>query len=130
MPLAWLDHVNIRTVNLEAMTRFYADVLGLTLGPRPPFSFEGAWLYCGDKAAVHLVSKRDVSTAESSIDHFAFRATGLAEFVDRLKANDVPYRITVVPELELRQVRIADPDGNRIEVAFPPEESVDSVGAD
>jgi catechol 2,3-dioxygenase-like lactoylglutathione lyase family enzyme len=127
MPLVWLDHVNIRTANLETMTRFYAGVLGLTLGPRPPFSFEGAWLYCGDKAAVHLVSKRNMSTAESSIDHFAFRATGLAEFVNRLKANDVPYRITVVPKLELRQVRISDPDGNRIEVAFPAEESVSSV---
>jgi catechol 2,3-dioxygenase-like lactoylglutathione lyase family enzyme len=125
MPIAWLDHVNIRTTNLEAMTHFYADVLGLTLGPRPPFSFDGAWLYCGDKAAVHLVSKPDVSTGESSIDHFAFRATGLEQFVHRLKANNVPYRITVVPQLELRQVRISDPDGNRIEVAFPAEKSVD-----
>lgn len=125
MALAWLDHVNIRTANLETMTGFYADVLGLALGPRPPFSFDGAWLYCGDKAVVHLVLKRDVSTADSSIDHFAFRATGLAEFVNRLKANDVPYRITIVPQLELRQVRISDPDGNRIEVAFPPEEAVD-----
>lgn len=125
MPLTWLDHVNIRTANLQAMTRFYADVLGLALGPRPPFSFDGAWLYCGDQAAVHLVSRQHVSTAQSSIDHFAFRATGLAEFVIRLKANDVPYRITIVPQLELRQVRISDPDGNRIEVAFPPEESVD-----
>ena len=130
MPLVWLDHVNIRTANVDAMTRFYADVLGLALGPRPPFSFDGAWLYCGDKAAVHLVSKRDVPAGESSIDHFAFRATGLVEFVNRLKANNVPYRITVVPQLELRQVHISDPDGNRIEVAFPAEESVDSAGAD
>lgn len=125
MALAWLDHVNIRTANLEAMTRFYAEVLGLALGPRPPFSFDGAWLYCGDKAVVHLVLKPGLSTADASIDHFAFRATGLSEFVSRLKANDVPYRITVVPQLELRQLRISDPDGNRIEIAFPPEEAVD-----
>ncbi len=125
MALAWLDHVNIRTANLAAMTHFYAEVLGLAPGPRPPFSFDGAWLYCRDKAVVHLVLTSKVAGADASIDHFAFRATGLAEFVSRLKAHNVPYRISIVPQLELRQVRIADPDGNRIEVAFPPEEAVD-----
>ena len=26
MPLAWLDHVNIRTAHLEDLTRFYIEV--------------------------------------------------------------------------------------------------------
>ena len=89
------------------------------------FSFDGAWLYCRDKAVVHLVLTSKVASLDASIDHFAFRATGLAEFVNRLKAHNVPYRISIVPQLELRQVRIADPDGNRIEIAFPPDEAVD-----
>lgn len=127
MPLSWLDHVNIRTANLEAMTRFYTDVLGLTLGPRPPFSFAGSWLYCGDKAAVHLVARAIDGIGQSRIDHFAFRAQGLKDFVARLKSLQVPYRLTVVPQLELRQVNIVDPDGNRIEVAFAPDEVVDST---
>ena len=125
MPLCWLDHVNIRTANLEAMTRFYSDVVGLTVGPRPPFPFAGAWLYCGDKAAVHLVGRPVVGSGESHIDHFAFRAQGLSDFLARLKSLEVPYRLTVVPQLELRQVNIADPDGNRIEVAFAADEVVD-----
>jgi catechol 2,3-dioxygenase-like lactoylglutathione lyase family enzyme len=125
MPLCWLDHVNIRTANLEAMTRFYTDVVGLTLGPRPPFSFAGSWLYCGENAVVHLVAREVEGVGASHIDHFAFRAQGLSDFLARLKSLEVPYRLTVVPQLELRQVNIADPDGNRIEVAFAPDEIVD-----
>jgi catechol 2,3-dioxygenase-like lactoylglutathione lyase family enzyme len=125
MPLCWLDHVNIRTANLEAMTHFYAEVVGLVLGPRPPFSFGGAWLYCGDKAAVHLVAREVEQRGEAPIDHFAFRAQGLTDFLARLKSLRVPYRVTVVPHLELRQVNIADPDGNRIEVAFAADEVID-----
>ncbi|MFQ6022177.1 MAG: VOC family protein [Acidiferrobacterales bacterium] len=123
MPLAWLDHVNIRTANLEAMTRFYKDILGLQVGSRPPFGFNGSWLYCGDRAAVHLVeTPKPSSGGESRIDHFAFRAEGLTDFLANLKTHDVSYRITTVPHLGLRQVNVLDPDGNHIEIAFPPNE--------
>ncbi len=130
MGLVWLDHVNIRTANLEAMVGFYRDVLGLEQGARPPFSFGGAWLYCGDKAAVHLVQtsagaaatvKVTAVAGEPKIEHFAFRAEGLEQFVERLKAHDVEYRLTVVPKIGLRQVHVDDPDGNHIEVSFAPE---------
>src|SRR3546814_17714950 len=55
MPLARLDHVNLRTANLAAMEAFYVEALGMTPGPRPPFAFSGTWLYCGGQATVHLV---------------------------------------------------------------------------
>src|SRR3546814_15989518 len=55
MPLARLDHVNLRTANLAAMEAFYVEALGMTPGPRPPFAFNGTWLYCGGQATVHLV---------------------------------------------------------------------------
>ena len=32
-----LNHFSIRTTDLEASRRFYADILGLSVGPRPPF---------------------------------------------------------------------------------------------
>lgn len=122
MALVWLDHVNIRTTNLEAMVRFYRDVLGLEPGERPPFSFGGAWLYCGDKAAVHLVKTIVPPVAgEPRIDHFAFRAERLDEFLARLKAHAVEYRMAVVPKTRLRQVHLSDPDGNHIEVSFAPD---------
>src|SRR5215470_4796852 len=42
MGISWLDHVNIRTANLAAMSRFYEDILGMPRGSRPEFRFGGA----------------------------------------------------------------------------------------
>ena len=126
MPLTVLDHVNMRTARLGEMTAFYAEVLGLRPGNRPPFSFGGAWLYCGGRAAIHLV---EVDTTpqgtEPRIEHFAFKAEGLADFLATLRRMDVAYRVSIVPEWGIRQVNLRDPDGNRIEVQFAPEEDAD-----
>ena len=132
MALIDLDHVNIRTTRLAEMARFYETVLELAPGARPPFRFDGAWLYCGDKAAVHLVGVTEVPQAPGApkprIEHFAFRAAGLVDFLERLKSQNVAYRVSVVPELSIVQVNIFDPDGNHIEIAFRPEERVDELG--
>ena len=126
MALAALDHVNIRTARLGELTSFYAGVLGLRPGKRPPFDSGGAWLYCGDHAAVHLIEVADSPEVPAPrIEHFAFRAEGLAEFLAQLREFDVAYRTNIVPELEIRQVHIRDPDGNHVEIAFAPEEEAE-----
>ncbi len=126
MALIDLDHVNLRTSRLEEMVAFYRDVLGLEPGERPPFRFGGAWLYCGARAAIHL---RGVATSprvgEPRIEHFAFRAEGLADFLARLRDHGIEYRISIVPEREIRQVNVSDPDGNHIEIAFAANEEAD-----
>ncbi|MDJ0608553.1 MAG: VOC family protein [Kiloniellales bacterium] len=126
MALIDLDHVNIRTANLAAMTMFYQEVLGLEIGPRPDFRFDGAWLYCGEKAAVHLVEVPETPQGRAPrIEHFAFKANGLEDFLSHLKKQGIGYRISIVPGPEIRQVNIHDPDGNHIEVAFPASEEAD-----
>src|SRR3546814_16016497 len=84
MPLSRLDHVNLRTAELAAMQTFYSEVLGMSLGPRPPFSFDGAWLYCGGQATVHLVEvpRRPAPGGELRPGHFGLAAEGLAEFLE------------------------------------------------
>jgi catechol 2,3-dioxygenase-like lactoylglutathione lyase family enzyme len=129
MALIDLDHVNIRTTRLAEMLRFYGRVLGLEEGPRPPFRIGGAWLYCGPRAAVHLVEVDEVSEPPKApkprIEHFAFQAEGLADFLETLRDYGVAYRISIVPGLEIRQVNVFDPDGNHIEVAFAAGEQAD-----
>lgn len=126
MPLVQLDHVNIRTTRLAEMTAFYTEALGLRPGARPDFGIDGAWLYCGDRAAVHLVAVGETPRGEKpKIEHFAFRATGLADFLTHLQAMDVAYRISIVPGLGLRQVNVHDPDGNHVEIAFAADEQAD-----
>ncbi|MCS6877603.1 MAG: VOC family protein [Geminicoccaceae bacterium] len=119
MELEALDHVNIRTANLEAMVRWYEEVLGLSRGWRPGFDFGGAWLYLGDQPIVHLVEvAQPPANREPGIEHFAFRARGLGAFLARLEAKGVAYRLGNPPGTDVTQVNVFDPDGNHIHVDF------------
>ena len=121
-----IDHVNIRTARLAELRRFYVEGLGLIDGARPPFRFPGAWLYCGEQAAVHLVEvAAGPAGREPKIEHFAFRAAGLADFLARLRGLRCPYQISLVPGSGNRQVNVLDPDGNHIEVQFAGSEEAD-----
>ncbi len=123
MTLKYLDHVNIRTARLAEMTAFYRDVLGMVVGPRPPFAIGGTWLYCGERAAVHLVEVEKTPDGKAPrIEHFAFRAEGLDDFLAMLGDRGIEPQINIVPEWGIRQVNIFDPEGNHIEIAFGPEE--------
>lgn len=128
MPINRLEHVNVRTANLDGMIEWYGRVLGMKPGFRPPFKFSGAWLYCGDQPAVHLVGvPRQPSTTEIQVEHFAFSATGLAEFVARLDAERVPYAPVRIPGTNELQINVHDCDGNHIHIDFTPEEA-DAAG--
>ena len=138
-----LNHFSIRTTDLDASTRFYADVLGLTVGPRPAFPFPGAWMYRGDhadvaNAVVHLIGidrqspggldgylgDRDETKLQGTgtIDHVAFFADGLATMLEHLDATGVAYRQRTVPNIGLHQVFLDDPNGCVIELNYPASE--------
>ena len=122
MQITRLDHVNVRTTQLEAMIDWYVDVLGLVNGARPDFGFPGAWLYAGDVAVVHLVGVSEDAGAGSEaalkLEHFAMRATDAAGFEARLRERDIDYRKAGIDELDLMAFNIWDPDGNHIHVDF------------
>ena len=118
--LTRLDHVNVRTANLDAMTAWYCDRLGMQTGPRPSFDFPGVWLYAGGLAIIHLVG-RSVPPAPPenlALEHFAISATGLAKLLTRLDAVGEAYRTLRVPGMSLFQVNLWDPDGNHIHIDF------------
>lgn len=135
-----LNHYSIRSTDLEACRRFYEDVLGLKVGPRPAFAFPGLWLYEGDSSTwsnsvVHIIGidrndpeglkaylgDRDEAGLQGSgaIDHIAFFATGLAEMRARLERLGVMRRERTVPTLGLHQVFVDDPNGVVIELNYP-----------
>ena len=135
-----LNHFSIRSLDLPSCERFYCDLLGLKLGPRPPFPFPGLWLYQGDtsvwaNAAVHIIGvdendpeglknylgDRDAASLQGTgtVDHLAFFATGLASMLARLREQGVPLRERTVPLLGLHQVFLDDPNGVVIELNFP-----------
>lgn len=104
------DHATIVAPQLEALRHFFCAVVGLVEGERPPFSFEGYWLYQKDKPVIHLVKGNiDQPPVKSStrIDHFAFRIednTEWTKLIERLQEENIVYRATEVPvsgELQL-----------------------------
>ncbi len=123
MSLVWLDHVNLRTARLDEMRSFYTDILGLEDGQRPEFGFDGAWLYLGDKACVHLVPAKTAPAArDPGIEHFAFRSLGAAEMIRKLQKNGIGFNVLPRKKLGVLQINLYDPDGNHIELAYPPRE--------
>ena len=135
-----LNHFSIRTTDLDASRRFYADVLGLSVGPRPDFPFPGLWMYGGDhgevaNAVVHIIGidpddaqglegylgGRDDASLQGSgaVDHIAFFATGLAQMQRHLRAQEIDFRERTVPSIGLHQLFVTDPSGVVIELNYP-----------
>ena len=124
MPVQGFDHYNLRANRavLDELRDFYRDVVGLTVGNRPPFRRFGYWLYSGDKAVLHLSLTDDgeqrSDSAVNTFSHAAFNCTGRAEFEARLKRLGIPYRTAQVPLLKLAQLFFHDPAGNGVELQF------------
>ncbi|MDX1711377.1 MAG: VOC family protein [Rhodovibrionaceae bacterium] len=122
MEILGLDHINIRTPDLESARRFYCQVLGLEDGFRPPFPAPGAWLYAGGRPVVHLVeTDRPEDTPTGRFNHVAFAATGFHETLAALDANAIAYRVAEVPGSPVRQIFVTDPDGITVELNFASE---------
>lgn len=117
-----LDHVNIRTAQLDAMRAWYADALGMKDGWRPPFPFGGAWLYAGDDPVVHLVevdARPPADAGEVRLEHFALQGDGdIDTFRARLEGAGVAVEEAKVPGTNIVQLNVFDPDGNHIHIDF------------
>ncbi|MFK7944758.1 MAG: VOC family protein [Paracoccaceae bacterium] len=116
-----LDHVNVRTGQLDAMVRWYTEVLGMVSGKRPNFSFPGAWMYADGHPWVHLVGTDPEPSGgqeDLHLEHFAFAATGLKEMLARAEAAKARTMLRPVPGFPIIQLNIWDPDGNHLHVDF------------
>ena len=114
-----LDHINIETTDLAASVRFYEGFLGLTRGWRPDFGVDGAWMYVGEQPIIHLVVRERVFPPPTGpIHHVALLATGLEATKAKLEAHGMPYDVTVVPDVNVAQIFVEDPNGVRLELNF------------
>ncbi|SFG83053.1 VOC family protein [Neptunomonas qingdaonensis] len=120
MHITKLDHVNIRTTQIDAMTQWYTEVLGLSIGPRPDFSFPGVWLYTGEAAVIHLVGVDRLPSigADLKLEHFAFKATGAEMFQDRLRTMGIRFYQENIDSINQTQIHLRDPDNNHVHIDF------------
>jgi catechol 2,3-dioxygenase-like lactoylglutathione lyase family enzyme len=127
MPITHMQHYMVLSKDLEKTRAFYCDVLGMRTGPRPPFDFEGLWIYVGDVAVVHVAGQASymetgrateakARDGSGSMDHIAFAADNYDELIASFDRHGVKYRATKVPASDLRQLFVFDPDGIQIEI--------------
>ncbi|OYV02085.1 MAG: glyoxalase [Burkholderiales bacterium PBB5] len=115
-----LGHVTVRSADFERTERFYGDLLGLRIGPRPAIAVPGRWFYIGDRAVIHVLPRAAEALAGSggAIDHFAFDAVDLPAFERRLKTAGQPFEGRRLADSDTWQVFLTDPDGARVEISF------------
>ena len=118
-------HEGIPVRNLEACVKFYTEVLGLKLLPRPKLHAPGAWLGDEDNTVqFHLiVTEKDYipgSEAKTSATgrHTAWMVQSLAEFRARMENLGVEYQ-SVGGFINSDQLFVKDPEGHTWEFQEP-----------
>lgn len=120
-----LNHVLVRTTDLDAMRRFWTDIIRLEPSHRPPFSIPGAWFSSNGQTIVHVVEDRGMTPGAGPIAHVALDGADYEELIATLKQHGVRYGENDVLLSNQRQLFIAGPDGLVVEMVFPLDTSTD-----
>jgi catechol 2,3-dioxygenase-like lactoylglutathione lyase family enzyme len=134
MSIGALEHVLVLADDIDGTREFYCQVVGLSVGGRPPLAFPGYWLYAepdGSGAACLHVADRSAYAAHAAelglnvpsgpdpgvgpVDHIAFSASDYDALLERLERQGVRPVTNAVPGGP-RQVFIQDPNGVRVEI--------------
>lgn len=122
MAVVGLDHYALLSSDPERSTRFYEDIVGLKVGPRPKLSFPGVWLYAGEVPIVHIIFDKPIPTRETgAVDHLAFVAKGsVSEIEGLLRRHGIEFTSRVIERTGVTQVFFRDPDNVGVELNFAP----------
>src|SRR5689334_8971492 len=123
MAIEGMNHFNVLTDDVEATRRFYCDVLGLREGDRPPFGFDGLWLYAGGRPILHVSARILPVQREGVIDHIAFTSSDLRGTVATLEKHGIRFSLGRQVGTRLWQLFCDDPMGARVELDFEPSEA-------
>ena len=116
MKLAGVHHVSLNVDDAEKTGRFYIEVLGLEVLPRPNFPFKGYWLRTGAQE-IHLIEVKDHRVPGG--EHFAFGVEDLDATCRELEAHGVKVSKPMDIPGGGRQAFLRDPAGNLLELNQP-----------
>ena len=123
MKITGMNHFNVLTDDVDATRKFYVGILGLTEGDRPPFKFDGLWLYAGGRPILHVSAGRLPKERAGVIDHIAFSTTDLKGTVARLQEHGVEHTLNRQVGSGIWQIFCHDPMGAKVELDFDPSET-------
>jgi catechol 2,3-dioxygenase-like lactoylglutathione lyase family enzyme len=123
MAIEGMNHFNVLTDDVEATRRFYADVIGLAEGERPPLGFPGIWFYAGGHPILHVSAAKLPHDRAGVIDHMAFSATDLKGTVAKLNREGVKFVLRQQVGTKIWQIFCHDPMGAKVELDFDPSEA-------
>ena len=120
-----MDHFTVVTDRLDD-TRVFYERLGLAVGPRPDFGFDGLWLYAGGHPVLHIVEKSAMPIPRrGAIDHIAFYGGNIVDALELLQRERIPYRLLRLPRpWSTWQVFFLDPNGAEVEIDFDAAQTV------
>jgi catechol 2,3-dioxygenase-like lactoylglutathione lyase family enzyme len=117
-----LDHVTIRTRDLQAARSFFLQVFDLKEGERPLaiHRIPGHWLYAEGHPLVHIIGSQGYGNDRSAeaIDHVGFRMQGYAEFRSKLDQLGIRYSMMDLADLGERRLFFRTPGGPLLEAVF------------
>ena len=115
-----LDHVTLRTNDLDGTRAFLETVLDLKPGYRPAFSFPGYWLYADGDPVVHLIPGHGgpADRTGETIDHVGFRLADYDGMRRKLDGLGIRYSRMELPELGERRLFIRTPTNILLELVF------------
>lgn len=117
-----LDHVTIRTRDIDGTRAFFETVFDLTVGDRPSAirRIPGSWLYAAGKPIVHIIGSDGAGfdRAADAIDHVGFRLENYADFRAGLDRLAIPYSTMDLADIGERRLFLRAPGGPLLETVF------------
>lgn len=117
-----LDHVTIRTRDVEEMRTFFKEVFDLEDGVRPQTirHIPGAWLYSEGLPIVHLLASSGLESDRlaDGIDHVGLRMTDYQGFRAKLDGLGIRYSMMDLDDIHERRLFLRAPGGTLLEAVF------------
>jgi catechol 2,3-dioxygenase-like lactoylglutathione lyase family enzyme len=134
VPLSHIEHFLVAADDVDGTRDWYARVLGMQSGPHPDFGFPVHWMYANGVDIVHIgpsakmageIQKKylgrtsqDSGAGTGAVDHIAFRATGLKQMLEHLRAQGIAFSQRRANGQALFQLFLLDPNGIKIELNY------------
>lgn len=117
-----LDHVTIRTRDIQATRAFFKEVFDLEDGERPLAirHIPGCWLYSEGRPLVHIIGSYGIGfdRAAEAIDHVGLKLTGYDAFRAKLERLGIRYSTMDLAEIRERRLFLHAPGGPLLEAVF------------